>query len=146
MWLFDYRSAVKNNNPDPGSFPITSTTLNKNGVYLMSISRKHLRFRRIWCRFAQATTGYWIFDPSDRHEFLVQLVRFRPTLVDYKIHHLHTRRKPDYYSDNHSTKICLRPSWRPASLAQRQSVGLEIERSRVRNSLVSTGFSFRQRN
>ena len=34
----------------------------------------------------------------------------------------------------------------PASVAQRQSVGLGIERSRVRNSLLSSGFSFRQGN
>ena len=34
----------------------------------------------------------------------------------------------------------------PASVAQRQSVGLWIERSRVRNSLVPSGFSLRQGN
>ena len=33
-----------------------------------------------------------------------------------------------------------------ASVAQRQSVGLGIERSRVRNSLVPSGFSLRQGN
>ena len=35
---------------------------------------------------------------------------------------------------------------RPASLAQWQSVGLGIERSRVRNTLVPSGFSPRQGN
>ena len=34
----------------------------------------------------------------------------------------------------------------PATVAQRQSVGLGVELSRVRNSLVSSGFSFRQGN
>ena len=37
-------------------------------------------------------------------------------------------------------------SVRPASVAQRQSVGLRIDRSRVRNSLVPSGYSIRQKN
>ena len=44
-------------------------------------------------------------------------------------------------------RVCRRASGnRRASVTQRQSVGLGIERSRVRNSLVPTGFSFSQEN
>ena len=43
-----------------------------------------------------------------------------------------------------STQIAVHV--KPASVAQRQSVGLGIEKSRVRNSLVPSGFSFRQGN
>ena len=47
-------------------------------------------------------------------------------------------------SDILDSDIYNRFSACPASVAQRQSIGLEIVRSRVRNSLVPSGFILRQ--
>ena len=56
----------------------------------------------------------------------------------------HSRKYEGNTAQKSSELLDLIFSFCPANVAQRQSVGLGIERSRVRNSLVPSGFAFRQ--